>query len=156
MCTCYEKKATAAVKKTLKEKGQISVYKYLSKNGSKLTSGYQDFTWTEGENVSSRVVQGAACPLTDNEASKGNVDVGFHVLLTKKAAGDGCVRLVGKKADFVCANGSDGAVFSKLTLPRAEYNKALGVVTEKPAKAVKKAPVKKAVKKTPAKKATKK
>ena len=149
MCTCYEKKGTAALKKILKEKGQISVYKQLQKSGQKLTT-YNNFTWAEGENVSSRVIQGAACPLTDTEASNGTVDVGFHVLLSKKAAGEGSVRLIGKKADFVCANGGEGAVFAKLTLPRAEYNKALGIVAEKVAKPAKTA--KKAVKKVAKKK----
>ena len=142
MCLSYCKTETAKVKKALKEKKQISVYKALSVGSQSLTSPSQPFTWGVGENISSRTDG----KLTDNEVSCGTVDLGFHVSLKKSDVSD--VRLIGKAADFIAA-GSGAAVFAKLTLPQAEWNKALGIVTEK----VKKAPAKKTVAKPAAKKA---
>lgn len=142
MCLSVCKTETAKVKKALKEKKQISVYKSLNRGSQSLTSPSQPFTWQAGENISSRTDG----KLTDNEASRGSVDLGFNVSLKKGDASD--VRMIGKAADFIAAGGG-AAVFSKLTIPQAEWNKALGIRVEKP-KAEKKAPAKKAVAKKPA------
>ena len=147
MCLSFNKTATAKTKKMLKEKGQISVYKPLSTSNQALVS-YGNFRWKAGENVSDR----QSNALTSVETENGQIDHGFHAC-TKKF--EGCLRMVGKAADFVASDSDGGIVFSKLTLPQSEYNKALGItevkaeVKKPPAK---KAPVKKAVK-APAKKA---
>ena len=154
MCLCIVKSQTAKIKKLLKEKKQLSVYKWLNRtsDGQGLVS-YGLFKWQPGETVSDR----QAVALTKDESESGCVDHGFHVCLEKPNSE--YLRMVGKLEDFIAA-GQGEAVFRKLTLPQGEYNKALGIKKEAPAKKktpvqvvkkavknVKKAPVKKAVKK---------
>ena len=167
MCLCIVKSQTAKIKKLLKEKKQLSVYKWLNRtsDGQGLVS-YGLFKWQPGENVSDR----QAVALTKDESESGCVDHGFHVCLEKpnseylRIRQIKYLRMVGKLEDFIAA-GQGEAVFRKLTLPQGEYNKALGIKKEAPAKKktpvqvvkkavknVKKAPVKKA----PVKKAVKK
>ena len=148
MCLDISRTNTTTIRKLLAEKKRISVYKYLIKQNDKLLS-YGCFQWQIGVNTSDR----ETVALTKDEKSSKTVHHGFHVYVDKERGG-ACLRFIAKAEDFVAGGTCGEAVFRKLTLPKDQYNKALGIVVKKVEK-VKQKVAKKAVKKV-VKKAVKK
>ena len=131
MCLTINRKLTASVRKTLKEKGKISVWKYLRVQTDGLFS-YVGFEWKPGENFSSRT-QFEKIGLTANEKADKQVFEGFHFYLKRPRVqvhgypldNERLVRCIGKLEDFVAAGDDDDVVFAKAILFQSEYNKAL-------------------------------
>jgi hypothetical protein len=140
MCLAINKRATARIRKILKEKGKISVWKYLTfhpgKKGklAKLSSvAFKRTKWKPGENVSNRT----SIKLTDSENSWGIVERGFHFYLKRPPNAKAYyylqpVRCVVKAEDFVAAGRSqatdnEAVVFMKATLSTKEYKRVLGL-----------------------------
>ena len=136
MCLFYSKYHTAKLRKELKTKGKITVYKYLVKNKT-LKSFFYNYKWKIGENVSNREHH----PWND---FKTYIDCGFHVYLDRKvakeyaSASEVIVKFTAKVEDFVAADKphkeftkagcgkifiAQEAVFSKLTLQKSTWEK---------------------------------
>jgi hypothetical protein len=115
---------TTKLANRLAKQKYITVYKELYANEDKLESMLCDYQWQPGINKSSR----KTTKLVDSEKLTEEIELGFHVYLTKtgKAADTVLVRFQAKAKDFVAAGLFHEAVFTKLTLSKTEYNKALG------------------------------
>ena len=130
MACRYNHDATLAVKRLLKDRDEIFVWKGLffadvyGDNGKvtkQLTSPMYTHIWKVGENVSNR---------TEPKKTRGEKSMqnGFHAYLVKGKTiyySKLAVRFLAKREDFVGAGPDDQVVFSKLTLLQIDYDKVM-------------------------------
>lgn len=102
----------------------VSVYKYLIKDGNKLTSPFYYEEYKPG------IIQSNSKAELQTKNGK-EINRGIHTYLSSQKAtdssvhGDAIVKFEANIEDLICIGYDDEAVFTKVSLSKSEYEKAI-------------------------------